>query len=451
MTLLALTPLQAAILSVLTAGAIVALYCLKSGRRRVVVSSSLLWRRVLDEHVSYSLHERLRTIVSIVIAVTIALLIALSLARPQIRPEGQAAEPAQNVAITAFDVRRVPADPLQYEAYLEIQNAGPTADVEVTVTGTGRGRINRAVRLEADGTFKDVFDVSGFGGGPVQAQIRADDDAVADDDRASAYLPVRRQIRTLLVTRGTSYLEEVLRRDRRVELRRTDPQNYREPSDIDAYVFDRFAPPVAPSHPALIVGAPAASWLPRPQGVVRAPEITTWSDGHPLTQYVQVHDVSIERAMWIEPQNLTVIAGSSQTPLIVASEAPRWVLLTFDIGSSDFPLQVGFPVFVDNVLVWLTRESAALRQQPGSITHVGRGFTPRQAGRSAFATVGSHGDPTEPVLASRSASRRTDLADKEGPPYGFETGSHELWFYLLLAASVLVAAEWLTYHRRMTL
>ena len=84
MTFLAMTPLQAALLALLTTGIIVALYFLKLRHRRVVISSSILWRRVLDERQSHSLWEKLRRIISIVVAVTIALLIALSLARPEV-------------------------------------------------------------------------------------------------------------------------------------------------------------------------------------------------------------------------------------------------------------------------------------------------------------------------------------------------------------------------------
>src|ERR1700730_5500738 len=83
MTFLAMTPLQTALLSLLTTGIIVALYFLKLRNRRVVVSSSILWRRILDEQQSHSLWEKLRRILSILVAVTIALLIALSLARPE--------------------------------------------------------------------------------------------------------------------------------------------------------------------------------------------------------------------------------------------------------------------------------------------------------------------------------------------------------------------------------
>src|SRR5258708_27616878 len=75
--------LQTALLAIATTGTIIALYLLKLRHRRVVISSSILWRRVLDEQQSHSLWEKLRRILSIVIAVTIALLIALALARPE--------------------------------------------------------------------------------------------------------------------------------------------------------------------------------------------------------------------------------------------------------------------------------------------------------------------------------------------------------------------------------
>src|SRR5437867_12658041 len=84
MRFLALGPLQAALLAALTAGFVIALYFLKLRHRRVFVSSSILWLRVLDERQSYSLWEKLRRLLSIVIAVAIALLIAMSLGRPEI-------------------------------------------------------------------------------------------------------------------------------------------------------------------------------------------------------------------------------------------------------------------------------------------------------------------------------------------------------------------------------
>src|SRR5215813_12729091 len=84
MKFLAFTATEAALIAVITAGAIIALYFLKLRHRRVLIASSLLWQRVLDEQQVHSLWEKLRRIFSIVLAVAIGLLIALAVARPEI-------------------------------------------------------------------------------------------------------------------------------------------------------------------------------------------------------------------------------------------------------------------------------------------------------------------------------------------------------------------------------
>src|SRR6185503_14577416 len=84
MSFLAFTFGQVALITAVTMGAIIALYVLKLRRRRVVVSSSIVWQRVLDQQRSYTRLERLRTVISIAMAVLTALLIALSLGRPQL-------------------------------------------------------------------------------------------------------------------------------------------------------------------------------------------------------------------------------------------------------------------------------------------------------------------------------------------------------------------------------
>ena len=84
MSFLAVTGFQAALLALITAGVIVALYFLKLRHRRVFVASSLLWGRVLDEHQAYSLWEKLRRLISIILAVVIGLLIAMAVARPEV-------------------------------------------------------------------------------------------------------------------------------------------------------------------------------------------------------------------------------------------------------------------------------------------------------------------------------------------------------------------------------
>ena len=585
MTFLALSPLQTVLLALLTTGLVVALYFLKLRHRRVLISSSILWLKVLDERQAHSLWEKLRKIISIIVAVTITLLIALSLARPEIesltgkterivivldtsptmttqtadgrtrwqhamdRAENlldgggpttefrvvdtsgvtssafttdrnearrlieqmspRSAEPqfpkvdgrdsrvyfvsdgvalhgvpsfvrrvsvferAQNVGITAFEIRSIPSTPLGYEAYLEVQNYGNPAEVAITLSAPGGQRLSRSVRLAKGEIFKDTFDLSRFTGGGIRATIQSKDDALPLDDVAFAYLPIKRKTRTLLVTRGNNNLETLLKLDNYVELLKIDPANYRESSNIDAYIFDRFAPSTPPSRPALIFGAPNAGWLRTSNGIVQKPEITTWSEDHPIMQFVSVHDVSIERAAQIDATNLTVVAASKQTPLILVSEKPRWVMLTFDLDSSDFAFHVGFPVFIENVLAWFSREQLALRRSPGVVevplanaqvrTIDGKTVpASQQLGKTIFeaaepglyvATQGENRVHVAVNLANRSFSDVNQSVFKDdraaaGQRYWLR---RELWFYMLLGAVVLIGVEWFTYHRRITL
>ena len=585
MTFLALTPFQATLLAALIAGTVIALYFLRLRHRKVMVPSSLVWRLVLDEHMSHSLREKLRKILSIAIAVTIALLIAMSLGRPDIQSltgkaerivivldtsptmntrtadgktrwqhavekarallatggvatafritdtsgltesgftsdrrdmprllaqmsprtvqphfprlddsdtqvyfisDGVALhdapsfvkqisvfEPANNVGITAFEIRSTPSASLGYEAYLEVHNYGKPTNVSVTLTGTNEQKITRPAHLAADESFKDVLDLSQFAGGQVRASILAEDDALPIDDVAFGYLPVKPTTRTLLVTRGNSNLEKLLRLDKHVELLTISPEEFRETSSVDAYIFDRYAPAAVPSKPALIIGAQNVAWVKQSGGVVQHPEITTWSEDHPLMQYVSVHDVSIERATRIDPGNLTVIAASKEIPLIVASEKPKWVMLTFDLGSSDFQFHSAFPVFIENVLGWLSREPLALIRAPGAVeiplanaqiqTIDGKTIpSEQQVAKTVFQAnepgvyAATQGDArihvavnlANPALSDINRSVFKNERTTAGPQYWL---GRELWFYMLLAAVALISVEWFTYHRRITL
>ncbi len=586
MTFLALTSFEATLLALAVAGAVIALHFLKIYPHRVLVSSVVLWQRVLGEKFSRSLWERLQRIISILLAVTIALLIALSVGRPQIGASngkmrrvaivldtsptmnartadgntrwkhatekarnllaesaaaefrivdtsGETAFPftpdraealewigrlspanvkprfptlsgdasvylisdgvalddipgrvesisvferANNVAITAFEVKPVPSSPLAYEAYLEIRNYGQPADVRLSVKGADQEIITRSVRLLSDARFRDVFDLSNFRGGRIQAGIRATNDALAVDDVAFAYLPIQRKIRTLLVTRGNPYLETFLKLDPSVELFINNAQNYREPPDIDALIFDRFAPQTPPSKPALIFGVPGVprvSWLPAPQGIVQKPAITFWSRSHPIMQHLPGGELSIESANRIDSQNFAVVAGSKETPLIVVSDKPRRVLLTFDLSSSNFPLKSGFPIFMENVLAWFNREQVALNHSPGIVelalpdaqVRDGDGQiirSDRQLGKTVFSAnepglysaaqddnfVHIAVNLANPDLSNINRSIFTSTATVPRRSAWFH---RELWFYMLLSAVVLLGIEWFTYQRGITL
>jgi hypothetical protein len=594
MRFLSLTPLQGALLALLTTGAIVALYFLKHRRRRIVVSSAQLWRRVLEHHLENSLFERLRRLFSVVVAVTIGLLVALAIARPEVdwltgrsrrlvivldtsptlstrtadggtrwqhavartldllesessttrfriadtsgqfdspflsdraelrrivermKPvvlpasfpvietsssgdeteiapsvhfitDGVAAvplpaevsitsvfEPAPNVGITAFEIRSMPSAALAYEAFIEVYNAGQEArQVEITISGTGQQRITRATRINAGSSFREALDLSRFEGGGIRAAVQSQADAFPADDVAFAYLPVKRRAKTLLVTRGNRFLETVLKLDSLVELTVISPGNYTSAQDFDVVVFDRFAPGVAPVRPALIIGTPSAPWLRPPTGRVVSPSFDSWQEDHPVMQHVSLYDVTVESAARIDASDLSVLAAArGKEPLIVASDRPRWLQLTFDLANSDFPYHAAFPIFIDNALAWFDRERLALRRSPGMVeVPLGQAQIRTMDGQTLLSRPHMGGtvfEAFEPGLyvASQEATRQyvavnfasrqfSDVNNSEirnSPPQQASLPflRRELWVYMLGLALLLVVAEWFTYHRRIT-
>jgi hypothetical protein len=91
--------------------------------------------------------------------------------------------------------------------------------------------------------------------------------------------------------------------------------------------------------------------------------------------------------------------------------------VAFNLNSSDFPFQSGFPIFIHNALTWLSNNGPSLH-----------------AANPIFFDV-----------------NRSALADQRPLLRQKTWFHHELWFYMLAAAAMLMTVEWLTYHRRITL
>ena len=83
-------------------------------------------------------------------------------------------QPADNVGITAFDLRAVPGDRRRYQAFVKVLNASPGAkQVELRVAGVGRPSIARVLDIPGGAASSEIFDVSAFDGGPLRASISA--------------------------------------------------------------------------------------------------------------------------------------------------------------------------------------------------------------------------------------------------------------------------------------
>ncbi len=396
-------------------------------------------------------------------------------------------EAAPNIGITAFDFDNVPGDTSQREAFVEVFNAGGEAvTTELAISGLGGQRVARKISIEAGSVAGYTFDLSAFAGGPIRAALTSTGDGYADDDVAYGYLSSRRIVRVTLVTTSESnYLVKSLSAQPRVRLDTVSPRRYMDQlvaatNQTDIYVFDRFVPAQPPTAPALLIGAKSVDWLPGRAGTASFPEIASGDARHSVLRDISLRDLYIEEGNYLQPPNdpsTAVLLRSSDDKVLALAHngALRWVLLGFDVASSNFGLLAGFPLFLGNSINWLADEPEIQREQPGMITVpfddarvyamdgsevpvvtvAGRSFfnatqpglyTAVGSDRPLRITVNllerriSNVNQTA-VAEAASATDANDVADQL--PLGLSA-------LLLMLAAALLFIEWLTYHRRIT-
>jgi hypothetical protein len=387
-------------------------------------------------------------------------------------------EPVDNVGVTAFDLRPVPAEPARFEAFLELTNhSAEPKRVALRIDGAGGKSLERVVPLAAGQVLGESLTLEQFAAGPVRVLIDAPGDGFEIDNVAYAYLGSPQKARVVLVSAGNDTLATVLGLDPRVSLELAAPSDPPAEPPPDLYIFDRVAPAEAPSAPSLFIRPGAATWLPKPTGAeLENLALSGTERKHPLMEHVSLDDVIVEKAALVERGDYRVVAGSDEEPLILASETPqRSAVLTFALEDSNLPFQAGFPVLLSNAVSWLSGtevlasslSTVAVPIRSGVVKDLeGQGVPSRAAGaRTSFlpeapglySVTGSEGAVV--VSANLLSPRVTAVNDSalqstEGPADFASTKSSgrqgELWVGLAGFALALLLLEWWTYHRRLT-
>jgi hypothetical protein len=222
---------------------------------------------------------------------------------------------------------------------------------------------------------------------------------------------------------------------------------------------------------------------------LRAPGFDKVDRKHPAVRFVGLDDVNVAVAHKLTPDTGDKVLGASEggaSPILVAGArgGHKFVAVGFDVRDSDLPLRTAWPLFVVDCIDWFTDEDAEYLSsyRTGDVWHIpvaapvaeaslsgpgGRGVSvPVHEGRAVLlgTRAGFYeltaGDETTSFAANLLDADESNIAPQaslvvDGQPAaelaGFRAGvRRELWIYLLLAAVLLTAIEWATYHRRIT-
>lgn len=396
-----------------------------------------------------------------------------------------------NAGITNFSTRGTEGEGEGRQCFVQVYNDAE-APLETTLTlyyGDDILGVDELTVPPGD-TDEAVFVLPALEDGILRAELDHPDD-LAVDNKAWLSLQQDTFIDVLLAgsadSIGGAMLRHVFSLEPRVRLSVTTPEQYAGLTDaFDLYLFDGWSPPTLPQGALVFINTlPSLPGL-ASAGEIANPPVMALDKDHPVMRFTNPSNIAIGKALKVTlPEGARTLVSTDGGPLIadISQALQPMLFIAFDIGDSNWPLQLSFPLFMQNVFAWVpeTGTGGDPTLATGSpieihaLTDVteARILTP-DGGEQRLAL-----DPLRPVyfaatndagpyevergenhrhyalnLLSREESSihpadtlalgDLQVAAAQGPV----TFNKELWRWLLLAGLVVLALEWWVYTRR---
>ncbi|MFN2418855.1 MAG: BatA and WFA domain-containing protein [Candidatus Limnocylindria bacterium] len=254
------------------------------------------------------------------------------------------------------------------------RSGGAQLDLFVAVSNPSTAEATRRLEVYADGALIDARDltippgqrsealVTTVPGGARLVEARlAGSDALITDDRAFAMVPADETTRALLIGGGNAYLENALALLPRLELYAVDEDGSADAiadaaeagTPYGLLVFDGVVPDEPPQLPALYLDPDQDAAFGAVGDQIENPVIDRADPDEPLLRFVDLSTVHIGRAREVELADgmHAAVQTTGGNPLVAVGEVDgrRIGVIGFDLGESDLPLQVAFPLLMSNL------------------------------------------------------------------------------------------------------
>ncbi len=394
-------------------------------------------------------------------------------------------EPAPNVALVSFQVRRRLDVPNAVDGVAVARNDGPTqVDAAILLTA-GRGSpTSRTVNLAAGARQIIVFDDLPVAAG-YKAEIRAPDDSLSADDLAFASLAEPSPLTVVVVGDDPWPIVRALQAVPAVTAQAVGVDSFDQAaSPADIYVFQGFVPEFLPPASAVLVQPPAIPGLGIDSPLTGNTLPLALPDS-PLLRSVDVGDVLSGADVTYAPPPWALVDLSVGDRALLAHgvfEGQRLAVIGFDVAGDRVSQAPWFPLFWSNLVRWADPFSPlpeGARLEPGrpsrllphpradriSITTPAGDTTEFAARAPAVLNVGSPGAYTVrqfvgpelmaqssidyvPSLSTRAASvglpAAPDVTDQSAASIKKQI---EIWPWLAGLTLAFLLVEWWVFHR----
>jgi hypothetical protein len=389
----------------------------------------------------------------------------------------------KNAGITAMDVKRPQRadEPWSVFVQVDLHHSEKEQEVPLELYVNGELKAVRKVTITAGEGVGTIFDVSRPEPEVVQAKIAWEDDLEADN--RAWHIVHQEKTKILYVGQGNFFLENALAQVKDSEAFKAAELGEKSSGDYAVVVLDGVVPGALPEGRYLVFGGVPA-WEGIQVGApMELPAVVDWNRRHPVTRLLELSEMAIKEAPRVTlPGFATPIMETSDAPLLFAWEKGRTraVVVPFKLAESDWPFKPSFPLFIWNALEWL-RSEMRTRPRPGEplrirlegaetsieVTTPANRKETLEGEKDADVVFGdtdrvglyvvTRGKESRPVALNLFEPQETRGAvatelklgqGKVARAGGVTAPMTPLWRWLAAGVLVLLALEWLVYHRR---
>jgi len=272
---------------------------------------------------------------------------------------------SDNLAITALGQTDSPEGRLLYVA---VKNFGPAAsEGTISLYADGKPLDSLAFKVAKGSTWGKTLQVDSKTL-VYEARLEAPDYLKADN-YAVAVADPGANLRVLLVGPPDPFTERALGLDPRVKLEKATQLPADAGGQYDVVVFNGVEERPVSARGVLVLGRSGPGSAIQESGTSKGMEFLSKTDD-PILKGVDFRVTQADKvARWAAAGRGTELATSSRGALVVKEETAgrRRLYLAFAPLDSDFPLQVGFPIFFANAVTYLggARDQSALSVDAG--------------------------------------------------------------------------------------
>lgn len=195
------------------------------------------------------------------------------------------------------------------------------------------------------------------------AKIDTVNDGLANDNTLWSVPFNQSEMQTVFVSEnGNHFISQALGAGQDIKIDKINKYPVSSEKQADIWIFDRIVPERLPEGNILLIGPNSSTeWVTlfgekdlEYKSEVVQPE-------HEILKHVNWDKVHIAKTQQLgEIEGLETLIKAGDDPILLAGEldGKRIVILAFDIYDSDLPLQIAFPILIQNSLTWLSPEKS---------------------------------------------------------------------------------------------